>query len=157
MITPIFSLSQTDPSVILRIRLPYVKVSAAELNVDKFTVTFHLQPYFLRLILENEMVSEGVQSAVYNHNDSYLTVSIGKKNAGEHFKNLEMITTLLQTSKKRDNLPQIPKIEMISSQNGEVNDDEKEMIDQLSDLKLNQFTYGFQGKFSGIFSDLKVR
>ena len=88
--------------------------------------------------------------------DGRVSLTQGKY-GGNHFKNLEMITTLLQTSKKRDNLPQIPKIEMISSQNGEVNDDEKEMIDQLSDLKLNQFTYGFQGKFSGIFSDLKVR
>lgn len=157
MLTPIFALSQTEDTLVLRIRLPYVKVSAAELTAEKNSIYFHLQPYFLHLTLENEVAKDGIRSAVYDHNDSYLTVKIAKKVPGEHFKNLEMITSLLQNSRKKEALPKIPRIEVLASSSEAPPDTpEKELVDQFSGLSLNRFTYGFNMGFSGVFTDLQV-
>lgn len=156
MIRPLFSIQQTDELVVLRIRLPYVKISSAELNVQGNRLLFSLPPYFLDLHLPGQLADEGVRSAVYDHNDSHLTVKVAKLSKGEHFKDLDLMTALMRPSKSP--VPKLgPKIEVIA---------ETTAVDELSQamegLSLKDsapsgpFTYGFDNGHSKVFVDLKV-
>lgn len=152
-----FHIHQTEELIILRIRLPYVKISSAELTVDKNRILFHLQPYFLDLHLPNELSSEGVQSAVYDHNDSHLTVKIAKKIPGEHFKDLDLMAALMKPAKPV--VPKLsPKIELLSETNEieELNQAMEELSISATDTQTNRYTYGFNNGHSKVFVDLKV-
>ena len=161
MITPTFSLSQSVSSIILKIRLPYVKISSAETNVESKKITFFLQPYFLSLIFQNELKPNGVNSAIYDHNTSYLTITVDKKNTEEHFQDLDLITALLQPIKiKHKNIG--VNIEVISEDKelDNLEDNSEQIFSELiSDFKIIGFgnmSYGFNKKYSKVFNDLKV-
>ena len=47
MITPQFKVDQNDSSLIISIKLKYVKISEIEFFVENNNFRFHLKPYFL--------------------------------------------------------------------------------------------------------------
>lgn len=174
MITPIFSLTQTPENIILKIRLPYVKISSSEIVVEKRNIKFHLHPYFLSLIFEKDLKPDGVQSAIFDHNTSYLTITLQKLISVEEFPNLDLITSILQSIKKPKTQKLPPLIEIIGEesnvkdipeQNHDVNSihltnesskHELNFLEDFSKLNLKNFSYGFNSAFSKVFVDLKV-
>ena len=157
MLTPIFSIQQTGKHVIFKLRLPYVKISSAETFVEGKTFKFFLHPYFLSLVLENELASNGVESAVYDHSTFYLTITVLKKNEDEHFTNLDMITALMQPEKKQENKTKLkPNIQVISEQIDQADEQVSHLQNSMADLSLSKFRYGFNRTYSDVFQTFQV-
>ena len=51
MITPQFELTQTERTIILRIRAPFARLSETEIDIDGKQITFYSRPYYLRINL----------------------------------------------------------------------------------------------------------
>jgi hypothetical protein len=55
MITPLFTISQTENSLILNIKCPFIKASTVEVDVDLSTLRFLANPYFLKLVFNEPL------------------------------------------------------------------------------------------------------
>lgn len=101
MIIPQFELTQTTDHVVLRLRLPYVKVSKSEFFIEGNKFQFYLKPYNLKITLENRLKdAEEPSRLVYDPKDYNLTVYLLKAEKGEEFTNLNMISLLLSKNKQ---------------------------------------------------------
>jgi protein SHQ1 len=157
MLTPIFNIQQTTRHVIFRLRLPYVKISSAETFVEGKTFKFFLHPYFLSLVLENELASNSIESAVYDHNTYYLTITVLKKTEGEPFTNLDMITALMQPVGKQENKTKLkPNIQVLSEQSTEGDEQITSLQKEMEGLAVSKFRYGFNGNFTDVFQTFQV-
>ena len=103
MITPDFKLSQEEEVVIVAIRVPYVKISSCEVEVEKNRFTFYLKPYFLKLQFAQDLKEgeDGVLSSVYDHNTYIVKFKIKKLEVGQHFENLDLVSKLFEKKPKR--------------------------------------------------------
>ncbi|CAM9295894.1 unnamed protein product, partial [Chrysoparadoxa australica] len=99
-ITPRFHLDQDDEFVSLAIRVPYVRVGAAESHVSGCELMFYCKPYLLKLTLPHEVVGDEDErfKARYDPNDEggTLVLQIPKLEKGQHFPDLDLTTKLLQ-------------------------------------------------------------
>ncbi|KAF9227865.1 SHQ1-domain-containing protein [Gyrodon lividus] len=95
MITPKFSCSQTDETVIASLYCPSVRASDAEINVDATLLTVHINPYFLRLNFPHPVVEDEDSSARYDPSTGYLTITMTKEVRGQHFADLDLLAKLL--------------------------------------------------------------
>lgn len=144
MITPEYRVSQEEQFLVLNIRLPYVKISQCEMLVEPRRYSFYLKPYFLKLEFEQEFVEgdEGLESTIYDSSTYNLEVKIKKKTPGEHFKNLDVISALLQAKKPK--LQTSPKIEVLSSTttDGQA-EEEGQMEETQKSLLASPYRFGF--------------
>ncbi|XP_026823927.1 protein SHQ1 homolog isoform X2 [Ooceraea biroi] len=113
MLTPRFELSQTDTELAIIIHAPYANIKDAEVSVEGTDFRFFSTPYYLRLKLPGEIEENDSSSGSYNCESGTFSLKFSKVNKGEHFGNLDMITTLLAPPKKRSTI--IPNIEVIDS------------------------------------------
>uniref|UniRef100_H2YF39 Protein SHQ1 homolog n=1 Tax=Ciona savignyi TaxID=51511 RepID=H2YF39_CIOSA len=158
MLTPKFKISQSDEFIVVIIHAPYTKVSDVDIFIDHSCFAFHAKPYFLRLELPGCVLEEG-SSCKYEVDDGAYTVQICKQQKGEHFKDLDLITTLLEPKKLSKNTPLI---EVISA--GEVNrsfsprdNDSEEDVKPTPDVDCSSsFGYGFANQKYGVISKLQV-
>ena len=74
MIVPRFRISQTDDHLIVIAKVPYVKISNAEVSVEKNKFTFYLKPYLLNLSFQSDLKEEEPDSGVYDHNTCMITL-----------------------------------------------------------------------------------
>jgi len=95
MITPRFSCSQNDRSIIVSAYCPTVRTSEIEIHVDDTLLSLHVAPYFLRLSFPATVVEDDQSSAVYDPASGYLTLTLTKLNRGENFPNLDLLGKLL--------------------------------------------------------------
>uniref|UniRef100_A0A1X7UK40 CS domain-containing protein n=1 Tax=Amphimedon queenslandica TaxID=400682 RepID=A0A1X7UK40_AMPQE len=116
MLTPSFEARQDKESIILTIRVPYVKISEAEIDIDGTNFKFYCRPYYLWLEFSGELVEDGKEKAQYEVSTGNIIVTVSKKVKGEEFKNLDMLTTLLGGKKEVDlrSVAAKPLIEVIS-------------------------------------------
>ena len=98
MITPRFSCSQDDLSVVVSAYCPAVRASEIEIHVDDTLLSLHVAPYFLRLNFPASVVEDDQSSAVYEPASGYLTVTLTKLNRGETFPDLDLLGKLLAPS-----------------------------------------------------------
>ncbi|EWM26170.1 shq1 like protein [Nannochloropsis gaditana] len=72
MLVPRFSLQQTPNTVIVTIKLPYIRVGDAEVSADGRDFVFYCRPYLLKLqfphALKNNEDEESHCRAVYDAN-----------------------------------------------------------------------------------------
>ena len=68
--------------------------------------------FFNRLNLPGEIVENAASTGTYDCEKGTFSMRFSKVNTGEYFENLDMISSLLQPSKKKTN---IPNIEVIST------------------------------------------
>jgi len=166
MITPKFELTQTETHIVILIHAPYTSVKDTEIDVNEDSVIFHSSPYYLRLTLPGKVEETDDSSADYNADDGKYTISLNKVVRGQHFPNLEMLTTLLQPKNKKQRIK--PLIEVIGEDGVKENsctvDDISEddwfieqtpMEEEMSTSTttnnlLNKHPYGFLNSHSGL-------
>ena len=163
MITPIFFLSQNNECLIIKVRLPYVKISSVDILADGNIFRLFLHPYFLEINLKNELKQNAIKKTVYDHNNFYLTIEIEKKNKDENFENLNLLTSLLNPEKKEKKILKKPLIEVISET--KIKDDEKEEEKIINEFDLKEefkkislaphYLYGFNNLYQDIFKERK--
>ncbi|XP_011690248.1 PREDICTED: protein SHQ1 homolog isoform X2 [Wasmannia auropunctata] len=114
MLTPRFELTQNDEEVTMIIHAPYANIKDAEVSVDGTDFLFSSTPYFLRLQLPGKIEENDLSSGSYDCDKGDFTFRFSKVNKGEHFENLEMITSLMAPPKNKSVLV-IPNIEVIGN------------------------------------------
>jgi hypothetical protein len=115
MITPRFSCSQNDRSVIVSAYCPAVRASEIEIHVDGSLLSLHVAPYFVRLSFPASVVEDDQSSAVYDPASGYLTLTLTKLNRGENFPDLDLLGKLLAPPQAQGT-PRNATIEVLSSQ-----------------------------------------
>ena len=96
-------------------RLPYVKVSSCEFYIEQNCFKFYLKPYLLSLVFEQKLKEvEQPTKATYYHEKHLLEVHLSKKTSGEHFENLNLLSSLLNNKKKDDKKKKKNLVEVIS-------------------------------------------
>jgi protein SHQ1 len=95
MITPRFSCSQDDRSVVVSAYCPAVRASEIEIHVENTLLSLHVAPYFLRLNFPASVVEDDQSSAVYDPASGYLTLTLTKLKRGENFTDLDLLGKLL--------------------------------------------------------------
>jgi len=167
MLTPKFELTQTETKVCIIVFAPYTNISETEIYVEKNDFRFFSPPYYLRLQLPGEVTEMGASNAVYDADDGKFILTVEKVNRGEHFPNLDLISTLLV--KKTKTFPSKPNIRVLDSQgeDGSVDDlhcsvDESSEIDCLIEQTvpeevpsceglISKPQYGFGNQYSDVF------
>ena len=114
MITPKFSCSQNDRSVVVSVYCPAVRASEIEIHVSDTLLSLHVAPYFLRLNFPASLVEDDQSSAVYDPASGYLTLTLTKQSPGENFPDLDLLGKLL--APPQQNTPRGPAIEVLGSQ-----------------------------------------
>ncbi|KAI0670569.1 SHQ1-domain-containing protein [Trametes maxima] len=137
MITPRFSCSQTDKSVVVSIYCPAVRASDVEVNVDETLLSVHINPYFLRLNFSHPLVEDDASSAVYDPSTGYLTVTLTKEVPGQEFKDLDLLAKLLAPRPSQTS-PSQPVIEVLDSQEAPQDDSDDELSARTQGLSLEQ-------------------
>jgi protein SHQ1 len=95
MITPRFSCSQDDRSVVVSAYCPAVRALEIEIHVEDTLLSLHVAPYFLRLNFPASVVEDDQSSAVYDPASGYLTLTLTKLKRGENFTDLDLLGKLL--------------------------------------------------------------
>ncbi|XP_058800567.1 protein SHQ1 homolog [Phymastichus coffea] len=182
MLTPRFELSQTEDNLKIIIHAPYANIKDTVVHVDGTDFRFYSTPYYLsRLNLPGEIEENDASTGDYICEKGDFTMTFSKVCKGEHFENLDMITTLLAPIKKKTNF--VPTIEVISnpcifdddlSENEfnteNIDNDDSETANEwstpqnpitlASEVSLDSPKYGFGNKISGAlnaFEDSWIR
>ncbi|KAG8764208.1 hypothetical protein FRC11_000062 [Ceratobasidium sp. 423] len=95
MITPKFSCSQDDTSVIVQLYVPAVRAADVEIHVEDTLFSVHINPYFLRLNFPHPVLEDDNSSASYDPSSGTLNVRLTKETKGTHFPDLDLLAKLL--------------------------------------------------------------
>jgi protein SHQ1 len=100
MSTPRFKIRQDNDFIYIDINVPYVRISNCDFYIENTLFSFYCKPYFLKLHLPKEIVDDDRAKAIYNLEEENGTIHVTapKKNPGEHFEDLQMLTKLLSKS-----------------------------------------------------------
>lgn len=150
MLTPRFKLSQDQNHVYITVHAPYTNVGETEIDVDGENFLFVSSPYFLRLRLPGRIVENDKSKGSYTCDTGDFNLAFDKVTPGEHFHNLDMITSLLAPRDIPDINPSL--VEMLEEDGITVNDDDDRDSDDGNST--NKFSYGFANKISNEFQDI---
>ncbi|XP_063614622.1 protein SHQ1 homolog, partial [Penaeus indicus] len=97
MLTPKFEVKQDEKHIIITVFAPYARISDAEVNIDEDTFTFYSSPYYLRLTFSGKLTDSELEryTAKFDADQGAFVIQCEKQVPGEHFTNLDMLTTLL--------------------------------------------------------------
>lgn len=122
--TPKFHVTQDAAWVFVHVHVPFVRVSDMEFYVDGVAFTFYCKPYLLKLHLPFEVVDDELAKAVYDPNkeNGTIVVHLLKKEPGQHFPDLDLLTKLLQPQRLPASITankqvKAPLIEVLESSN----------------------------------------
>ena len=102
-LTPRFSIAQDSSSVIITIKVPYVKISKTDVYIDGKEFNFHCVQYILKLEFPFELEEdEEKYNAVYdvNNDNGTIVITVNKKVEGQYFPGLDLMSSLLQSKVK---------------------------------------------------------
>jgi len=146
MLIPRFSLSQTATHLSITIRCPYVKFSSSNddnngIEVDLPTPNefyFACKPYYLHLYLPGNVIDRGLPDYKYDIDASSFCFTYEKENANEDFKDLDMMTKLLNKDNKISSNT-IEEIDKVLNDNEEEDDDDDDepLWNQMRQLEIN--------------------
>ena len=109
-VTPFFQCTQDDTFLIIKIRIPNARCEEMEFYTAGDQFVFYAKPYFLRfdaiyrllllqlsfrLNLSGELIDDTREEAQIDWNTNEVTVKVVKKNQGEYFQDLDMVSQLL--------------------------------------------------------------
>ncbi|CAK1594489.1 unnamed protein product [Parnassius mnemosyne] len=149
MLTPRFKLSQDENHLFINVHAPYTNIGETEIDVDGENFLFVSSPYFLRLRLPGRIVENDHSKGSYTCDSGDFNLVFDKENPGEHFENLDMITSLLAPRDIPDINPHL--VEMLEEDGINTNCSDKENESDDDNVKYN---YGFASKISAEFSDI---
>ncbi|KAH7340356.1 SHQ1 protein-domain-containing protein [Rhizoctonia solani] len=95
MITPKFSCSQDDSSVIVQLYVPAVRAADVEIHAEDTLFSVHINPYFLRLNFPHPVLEDDDSAASYDPSSGTLTVRLTKEIRGTHYPDLDLLAKLL--------------------------------------------------------------
>lgn len=172
MITPSFKLDQNDEFLLINIKAPFAKLNDLDVFIDETDFRFYCKPYFLRLNLPASIL-ENDEEINYDFDERKFKLRYRKKNAGEVFEGLDLLTKLLTPNcapqKLANNLiEEIGEDQneiSVDHQNGSDSDDEEEEVQWYIHQNVNKdedgievlnssLKYGFANTKSNIFSKL---
>ncbi|KPJ03609.1 Protein SHQ1-like [Papilio xuthus] len=148
MLTPKFKLSQDENHVYINVHAPYTNIGETEIDVDGENFLFVSSPYFLRLRLPGSIVENDRAKGSYICDSGDFNLTFDKVNPGEHFENLDMITSLLAPRE----IPEInPNLVEMLEESGIAGEEEgaacsKSDKDTESDDDTTNYAYGFGNK-----------
>ncbi|KAI9500782.1 SHQ1 protein-domain-containing protein [Coemansia spiralis] len=178
MITPKFSVSQSDASVCVTIHAPHVRAQAIEFDVERDQFKFFASPYYLRLTFPGNIVEDDKSTASFDAATGEILVTLSKEIPGENFENLDMLTGLLATRRERgasmarEGSGSKTKRPLIEEIDGHLGAEECAMMlmDEDFDWEIPQFLntaeeeqdiltsvakYGFNQQYSGFFAHVR--
>lgn len=171
MLTPKFELEQFEDFILVRITAKYIKTNDVEIYMEDNEFKFYVKPYFLRLYFPCHIAEDGTEKAEYDISTGVFTINVPKKTPGEHFPDLDMLTTLLakKTEKLVKSIEVVGEMEnnrdCVESEEADAVVEEEEEEEEL-DWEVNQelyeppniltggYKYGFANKFSDAFTRL---
>ena len=167
-LTPVFSISQDATTVFVEIEVPYLRTNNdnTEIFVDSNLFSFFCKPYLLKLTFPAAISDDENCKAVYDplRKNGVVTCHLQKKQPGEFFPDLDLISNLLQKKKIVPDVLKRPLIQVLSSETIEDASecDEEECIetarhddDTVNKLRLPSARYGFNSQFSDVFTNLE--
>uniref|UniRef100_A0A7I4YIQ6 Protein SHQ1 homolog n=1 Tax=Haemonchus contortus TaxID=6289 RepID=A0A7I4YIQ6_HAECO len=162
MITPSFSIVQDDKWLIFIIRAPYAKIADTEIEYGDDIFMFSAPPYYLRVHLPREVVDDNSGTAKYNSSLGEFTVRVPKKNVGENFPGLDMISELLNPQKKLSAQQLVEELRDTDDDEEEDFQDSEYFVEQkvtdiqagCSDNSKDDYGYGFAQRRKGILGQL---
>ncbi|XP_072308002.1 protein SHQ1 homolog [Eucyclogobius newberryi] len=171
MITPAFELSQDPEYLTLSLRVPYTRTSEFDLFIDGNDFKFFAKPYFLRLTLPGRIVEDGREKAIFDIDKGLFILRVAKETAGEHFEDLDLLTSLLAPKGSQSAKPLIEEVTVSCNAGAEGGDEEEEADDDEEEFdwqieqqvyqetpeeQLTQMhRYGFGNQRTGVFARLK--
>lgn len=147
MLTPRFKLSQDENHIFITVHAPYTNIGETEIDVDGENFLFVSSPYFLRLRLPGKIVENDRSKGSYTCDSGDFSLTFDKETPGEHFENLDMITSLLAPRDIPDVNPSL--VEMLEEDGVAVAASEESDEDES-----DKFGYGFASKISTEFKDI---
>lgn len=177
MTTPLFTLRQDEEFVYIDIRVPHIRVAASDFFIEGSLFSFYCKPYYLKLTLPGEVLDNEKTRAVYdiNENNGTIHVHLPKKQSGENFKDLHMLTKLLTQAPNPIDIKSLggkssarPNIEIISSTPAEEGQaeaaghvpepeiaEDKKVSAPTAEALFGKISYGFNDRYSGFFAGLR--
>ena len=173
MVVPVFRIDQDDKFIYIVMIIKYAKISSAEFDINGDEFKFYLKPYSLNLTFSGQLKETGEgNKSEYDMEKNQLRCQIEKVTFGEHFENLDMVTSLLSKfpapkkdleEEEKEKIIKAasdnnrPLIEVISSttnedQEMEVEEEKQTVTIEDMDVKLiKNFNYGFNNLYQDIF------
>jgi len=160
MLTPRFSLAQTEEFLTVTIYAPFTHIDQTEIFMDECDFRFFSKPYYLRLHLPGPVTESEAASGSWDADSSSFVVKCPKVNVGEDFVGLDMLTQLL-TPKGETEVRS--KVEVIGGDDEENSDEDDVEVDWYYEQKLPEDEkgpvmgcdgYGFAFKHSGVYKSL---
>lgn len=145
MLTPRFKISQDERHIYINVHAPYTNIGETEIDVDGENFLFVSSPYFLRLRLPGRIIENDRSKGSYTCDSGDFNLTFDKENVGEHFENLDMITSLLAPRDIPDMNPSL--VEMLE-------EDGITIEQQETDYNNDKYTYGFANKITTEFRDI---
>ncbi|CAH2059451.1 unnamed protein product, partial [Iphiclides podalirius] len=149
MLTPRFKLSQDENHIYIIVHAPYTNIGETEIDIDGENFLFVSSPYFLRLRLPGRIIENDHSKGSYTCDSGDFHLTFDKETPGEHFENLDMITSLLAPRDIPDMNPHL--VEMLEQDGVTVHNSEEE--DESDDDGV-KFAYGFANKTTVEFGDI---
>lgn len=163
MITPLFSISQTECTLILRIRAPHSRLRDIQLIADAHDFHFYTSPYRLHLRFEHpiyldETPGSSPTHTAYEFETGIATVTLQKLPPYPYFRRLDLLSTLLVT---RPSNRKPPSIEVLSSTTEVQSEESVKKLETetlsglnipLRELTLTRPRYGFAMRYEGVFA-----
>ncbi|XP_022123460.2 protein SHQ1 homolog [Pieris rapae] len=146
MLTPSFKLSQDENHVFISVHAPYTNIGETDIDVDGENVLFVSSPYFLRLRLPGRILENEQSKGSYICDSGDFNLTFDKENPGEHFENLDMITSLLAPRDIPNLNPNL--VEMLEEDGITIEHEEQDQGTS------NQYGYGFACKITTKFHDI---
>lgn len=97
-VVPKFTIEQEDDFIVLKIHVPYIRISDLQYTIDGKSFSFYIKPYLLRLNFPEPLVDDERATATYEptDNNGTVTVRIPKEEPGLVFEDLDLLTKLKQ-------------------------------------------------------------
>lgn len=163
MITPLFSIDQTEHTLILRIRAPHSRPKDIQLIAEAHDFHFYTSPYLLHLRFEHPIhLDEASETppthTSYDFETGVATVTLQKLPPYPYFRRLDMLSTLLVT---RPSNRKPPSIEVLSTSTETPTEEEVKKLEMetpsglnvpLRELTITRPRYGFAMRYEGVFA-----
>jgi protein SHQ1 len=166
MLTPKFKLEQDNDHVTVKMHCPYIKAQDVEISLSGTEFRFYCHPYFLRLHFPHCLIENGNEKSSYDIDSGWVTLKLPKQVPGQEFKDLDLLTKLLDMKQPSKSVePKGPLIQIMEQESTvkmqDDDEDDTEEFDWHFEQKLvpeeeivTGCLYGFNNLYQGCGSNV---